>query len=154
MVMRYNTFPNFSQWNRLGKNPLVAPGFTRTNSEGVDEIYSGSLNYLEFVQVVKKIWEELHPEILIIPYNPNRDVSTSFDETVTAISSSNVAGLTPSEYPPITIGYSLELRKPHTMDPKPRMRHQLNNSINVWSEISKYSQFYSNGRSGYLFWLR
>jgi len=142
MVMRYNTFPNFSEWNRFPKNPLVAPGFSRTNSEGVEEIYSGALSYLEFVQIVKKVWEELHPEIIMIPYNPNRDISTSYNETVATTTSANVPGLVPSDYPPITIGYSLELRKPHTMDPKPRMRNQMIDTQD--RSITIYGQKFQN----------
>lgn len=143
MVARYNTFPNFSEWNRFPKNPLQAPGFTRVDKDGVEEIYSGALNYLEFVQIVKKMWEEMHPEIPIIPYNPNRDVSTSFDETITTTGSSNASGITPSAYPPITIGYALELRKPHTMDPKPRMRHQLK-EYSASESVTFYGQKFQN----------
>ena len=156
MAIRFNTFPNFSELTRfllkhkefIGPSfigampPLIAPGFTRTNSQGVEEVYSGALNYLEFVQMVKNIWEELHPEVPIIPYNPNRDISTSYNETITTTTSANVAGVTPSQYPPITIGYSLELRKPHTMDPKPRMRHQIMETQN--RAITIYGQKFQN----------
>lgn len=137
MAIRFNTFPVTANWNRLTDNPLVAPGFTRVNNDGVEEVYSGSLNYLEFVQIVKKIWEETHPEVPIIPYNPNRDISTSYDETVSTTTDANIGS-----YPPIVIGYGLELRKPHTMDPKPRMR---NTVVNTSSEsITIYGQKFQN----------
>ena len=143
MVARYNTFPNFSEWNRFPKNPLQAPGFTRVDKDGVEEIYSGALNYLEFVQIVKKMWEEVHPEIIMIPYNPNRDMSISFDEVITKIVSSNPPSSRLPHYPPIVIGYALELRKPHTMDPKPRMRHQLK-EYSASESVTFYGQKFQN----------
>jgi len=122
MVARYNTFPNFSEWNRFPKNPLQAPGFTRVDKDGVEEIYPGSLNYLDFIQIVKKMWEEMYPDIPILPYEQYIDMTV---------------------FPAITIHHKLELRKPHTMDPKPRMRQQLKD-YSPSESVTIYGQKFQN----------
>lgn len=60
---------------------------------------SGNLTYLEFISVVKALWENAYPDIKIQP-----------------TSSGNYA-----EYPVIV--YGLEIRKAHSSEPKPRTRN-------------------------------
>lgn len=59
---------------------------------------AGNLSYPEFIAVVKILWENLHPDIPIVPTQPAQY----------------------SVYPCIV--YGLELRKAHTTEPKPRNR--------------------------------
>ena len=59
---------------------------------------SGNLSYLEFIAVVKSLWENAYPDIKIKPTQSG----------------------TYADYPVIV--YGLELRKAHTSEPKPRTR--------------------------------
>lgn len=59
---------------------------------------AGNLTYIEFISVVKMLWENLHPDIPIVPTQPAQY----------------------AVYPCIV--YGLELRKAHTTEPKPRSR--------------------------------
>ena len=105
-----------------------SPGFRRIDSDGVEEIYSGNLTYLEFIALVKKLWETDHPTIPILPSGVNKetriivpDSNPNLLGTDQLTSTPYVSGL--EEFPAI-IGYSLELRKTHSIEPKPRMRSQ------------------------------
>lgn len=139
-------FPYFSENARYGLPPLQAPGYRRLDQDGVEEIYSGNLTYLEFISLVKKIWEESYPNIPILPLSINRESSVTYSDTnprsfssipsapntsgdlSSAPSSTNV-GL--EEFPAI-IGYHLELRKTHTTEPKPRHRQNvLSNTVRI-----------------------
>lgn len=72
---------------------------------------AGNLTYLEFITVVKALWENAYPDIKIVPSQ----------------------GSTYAEYP--TIVYGLELRKAHTSEPKPRTRTtQTNKEIVVFGQ--------------------
>lgn len=62
----------------------------------------GNLSYLEFIAVVKALWDNIHPDIEIV-----------------ATSNGKVA-----KYPCIT--YGIELKKAHNAEPKPRTRQVLN----------------------------
>lgn len=81
-------------------------GFPSANKNDVsfDRIFgeplqaSGNLTYLEFITVVKALWENAYPDIKIKPTQNG----------------------TYAEYPVII--YGLELRKTHTSEPKPRTR--------------------------------
>lgn len=131
-------FPQVSNSNRFSE-PLQATGFTRVDQNGFEEVYTGSLSYLEFIGLVKKLWEESYPIIPILPRGVNKEsYQTSFDTNTTAdgldqtSSVPNVSGL--DEFPAI-IGYSLELRKARTDEPKPRMRqHVLDNSFTIYGQ--------------------
>ena len=142
-------FPHFSENARYGLPALQAPGYRRLDSDGIEEIYSGNLTYLEFISLVKKIWEESYPTIPILPLSINRESSATYSDTnprsfssipsapntsgdlSSAPSSTNV-GL--DDFPAI-IGYSLELRKSHTTEPKPRMRQNvLSNSVTIYGQ--------------------
>jgi len=63
---------------------------------------SGNLSYLEFIAVVKALWENAYPDIKLQP----------------------TSGGQYSEYP--TIVYGLEIRKTHSNEPKPRTRNTQN----------------------------
>lgn len=72
---------------------------------------SGNLTYLEFITVVKALWENAYPDIKIKPTQSG----------------------TYADYPVIV--YGLELRKAHTSEPKPRTRTtQTNNNIVVFGQ--------------------
>lgn len=71
---------------------------------------AGNLTYIEFISVVKLLWENLHPEIPIVPTQPAQY----------------------STYPCIV--YGLELRKAHTTEPKPRSRQVISNDKMVFGQ--------------------
>lgn len=71
---------------------------------------AGNLTYLEFISIVKLLWENLHPDIPIVPTQP----------AAYAI------------YPCIV--YGLELRKSHTSEPKPRSRQVVENDHMVFGQ--------------------
>lgn len=62
----------------------------------------GNLTYLEFVDIVRILWSQVQPDIPIVPMQSGRYAN----------------------YPCIT--YSMELRKAHANEPKPRTRQVLN----------------------------
>lgn len=139
-------FPSTSQSAWPGNGPMTpslqAQG-VRLEIDGVEEIYSGSLSYLQFITLVKKLWEESHPMIPILPVGMNRESFITYKENgstseiginSTAPSSSAVGVDSLDEFPAI-IGYSLELRKAHTTEPKPRMRQNvLSNSVTIYGQ--------------------
>lgn len=71
---------------------------------------AGNLTYLEFISVVKLLWENLHPDIPVVPTQPAQY----------------------STYPCIV--YGLELRKAHSVEPKPRSRHVVENDMMVFGQ--------------------
>lgn len=99
-------FPTTSTSNRFVE-PLQSPGFRTINEDGIEEIYSGTLTYLQFIKLVKKLWEESYPSIPIIPLGPGTDTFAYHDYAIV---------------------YALELRKSHTVEPKPRMRQNVSNN--------------------------
>jgi hypothetical protein len=134
-------FPHFSENARYGLPALQAPGYRRLDSDGIEEVYTGNLNYLEFVSLVKKIWEESYPTIPILPLSINRESSVTYSDSggienstrdLSSAPSSTSVGL--DDFPAI-IGYHLELRKSHTTEPKPRMRQNvLSNSVTIYGQ--------------------
>jgi hypothetical protein len=71
---------------------------------------AGNLSYLEFIAVVKLLWENIHPDI---PIKPNHGVSYA-------------------SFPAII--YGLEIRKPHTVEPKPRSRQVVENDYMIFGQ--------------------
>jgi hypothetical protein len=71
---------------------------------------NGNLTYLEFLAVVKALWENLHPDIPIVPNHGGQY----------------------AVYPAIV--YGLEIRKPHTIEPKPRSRQVVENDRMVFGQ--------------------
>jgi len=83
--------------------------FDRTFGEPLQA--SGNLTYLEFIAVVKSLWENAYPDIKIKPTQ-----SGAY-----------------ADYPVIV--YGLELRKAHTSEPKPRTRTtQTNKDVVVFGQ--------------------
>jgi hypothetical protein len=88
----------------------------RINDISIDRAFgpplqaNGNLTYLEFLAVVKALWENVHPDI---PLKPNH-------------------GGAYSTYPCIV--YGLEIRKPHTVEPKPRSRQVIQNDYMVFGQ--------------------
>jgi len=134
-------FPHFSENARYGLPALQAPGYRRLDSDGVEEVYTGNLTYLEFVSLVKKMWEESYPTIPILPLSINRESSVTYKDSGAVDVSSGDLSSAPSstnvgldDFPAI-IGYHLELRKSHTTEPKPRMRQNvLSNSVTIYGQ--------------------
>lgn len=141
---KFPTKANSDRWSDpITEGYLQSPGI-RINIGGVEEIYSGTLSYLQFIGLVKKIWEEGHPQIPILPVGMNRESFITYmdngatSETIgsnsSAPSKDNI-GLNSLEVFPAVIGYSLELKKAHTVEPKPRMRQNiLSNSVTVYGQ--------------------
>jgi hypothetical protein len=71
---------------------------------------AGNLTYIEFISVVKLLWENIHPDIPIVPTQPAQY----------------------STYPCVV--YGLELRKAHTTEPKPRSRQVMSNDKMVFGQ--------------------
>ena len=71
---------------------------------------AGNLTYIEFIAVVKLLWENIHPDIPIVPTQPAQY----------------------SVYPCVV--YGLELRKAYTTEPKPRNRVVQDNSVMVYGQ--------------------
>lgn len=131
-------FPIISSSVRFSE-PLQAPGFRRLDQNGSEEIYTGALTYLEFIALVKKLWEESYPNIPIFPLGVNKETAYTYFDTNNSNSGLDQLSPSPSnsgldEYPAI-IGYSLELRKTHSIEPKPRMRQNiLSNSVTIYGQ--------------------
>jgi len=134
-------FPSFSENLRYGYPALQSPGYRRLDQDGVEEIYSGNLTYIEFIALVKKLWEESYPNIPIFPLSINRESSTTYNDNLTIDTSVGDLSTAPSstslgldEFPAV-IGYHLELRKAHTTEPKPRMRQNvINNEYTIYGQ--------------------
>lgn len=131
-----------NRWHDPLKNPhLQSPGI-RLNVGGIEEIYSGSLSYIQFIGLVKKIWEESHPQIPILPIGMNRESFITYldngstTDTIGYNSSAPDAVRANSiEVFPAVIGYSLELKKSHTIEPKPRMRQNvISNTVTIYGQ--------------------
>ena len=104
-------FPTTSTLNRF-TDLLQSPGFKTVDQDGVEEVYSGTLNYLQFINLVKKLWEQSYADIPIIPLGPGTDTFSVHDYVIV---------------------YALELRKAHTIEPKPRMRQNISGKNNVYT---------------------
>jgi len=127
---------------------------------------NGNLTYLEFITVVKRLWEESHPQIPILPLSLNRDTSVTYSESSSTTKTYNsITGwpetdakttgtdisvrelstmpttntVTQLDQFPAIIGYSMELRKTHSTEPKPKMR-QIPSDRN----ITVYGQRFQN----------
>jgi hypothetical protein len=134
-------FPSFSENLRYGYPALQSPGYRRLDQDGVEEIYSGNLTYIEFIALVKKLWEESYPNIPIFPLSINRESSTTYNDNLTIDTSVGDLSTAPSSTSlgiddfPAVIGYHLELRKAHTTEPKPRMRQNvLSNTVTIYGQ--------------------
>jgi hypothetical protein len=157
---------------QFGVESLQAPGYRRVDEDGIEEIYSGNLTYLEFISLVKKLWEDSNPLIPILPMSINRESSVSYQDSTNVWqaktlgdgdlysqgstsgvgfnSSSGVSDISSAPNDtvpnigeyPAIIGYHLELRKSHTTEPKPRMRQNIVSSAN--NHYTIYGQRFQN----------
>ena len=175
MVYINRNFPTYQTHfygvqKQFGVESLQAPGYRRVDEDGIEEIYSGNLTYLEFISLVKKLWEESNPLIPILPLSINRESNVSYADSTNVwkaktvgdtglynqtvnIGASHSSGISDvasapndtvnsvAEYPAI-IGYHLELRKSHTTEPKPRMRQNIVSSAN--NHYTIYGQRFQN----------
>jgi hypothetical protein len=66
---------------QFGVESLQAPGYRRVDEDGIEEIYSGNLTYLEFISLVKKLWESSNPLIPILPMSINRESNVSYQDS-------------------------------------------------------------------------
>lgn len=99
---------------------------------GSEQISDGRMEYLDFIVLVKRFWEEAHPQIPILPHAVNRQAFVQYGgsaETANGYTdlgnASNATGSSYLDEYPAVIGYSMELRKAHTNEPKPRMRQNV-----------------------------
>jgi hypothetical protein len=132
-------FPSFSENLRYGYPALQSPGYRRLDQDGVEEIYSGNLTYIEFIALVKKLWEESYPNIPIFPLSINREITTTYNDNLTIDTSVGDLSTAPSstslgldEFPAV-IGYHLELRKTHTTEPRMR-QNVLSNTVTIYGQ--------------------
>lgn len=88
---------------------------------GIKEVYDGKLSYLEFVSVIKKMWEEVYPSIPILPMASARQAFAVIEGD--AISPVGCTGVL-DEYN-VIITYGVAQKKAHTGEPKPRMRQNV-----------------------------
>jgi len=97
--------------------------------DGTEVLSTGSLTYLDFIRVVKHLWEKSFPGIPIIPYTANREAFTTSSELTSGVRDSVSGGTTGIDWTvtPVVIGYAMELRRPHTNEPKPRYRQDTTN---------------------------
>lgn len=74
--------PNYYGVNKqFGYESLQSPGYRYVDDDGIQEIYSGNLSYLEFIGLVKKLWESSNPLIPILPMSINRESSVSYQDS-------------------------------------------------------------------------
>ncbi len=83
----------------------------------------GNLSYLEFISAVKSLWEEGHPNYPIKATSSADNAFTWFNPTTKEYESTDAI-----------IVYSLELRKAHSVEPKPRMRQITNDNVYVYGQ--------------------
>lgn len=97
-----------------------SPGKT-LEINGIKEIYDGKLSYIEFVSVVKKLWEEIYPSIPILPMASARQAFAVVEgDAISPVGS--VSAL--DEYD-VIITYGVAQKKTHTGEPKPKMRQNV-----------------------------
>jgi len=90
---------------------LRSPGLM----DGLEILSTGTLTYMQFISIVKYLWEKSTPQVPILP--------------ISVGSSDNL-----DKYPAI-IGYAMELKRAHTSEPKPRFReHVKNNDYSVFGQ--------------------
>lgn len=104
----------------LHKDVSQAPGKT-LDINGIKEVYDGKLSYIEFVSVVKKMWEEVYPSIPILPMASARQAFSVVEgDALSPIGSTSAL----DEYD-VIITYGVAQKKAHTGEPKPRMRQNV-----------------------------
>lgn len=92
----------------------------------------GNLSYLEFISVVKSMWEESFPNYPIKATSSGDQSFTWFNPNYIDPETGRVTGK--YEQTEAIITYSLELRRAHSVEPKPRMRQIVNRDIYVYGQ--------------------
>jgi len=92
----------------------------------------GNLSYLEFISTVKSLWEQSFPNFPIKSSSPSDPSFTWFNANYVDPSTGQVIGR--MEDTPAIITYSLELRKAHSVEPKPRMRQITSGNIYIYGQ--------------------
>lgn len=92
----------------------------------------GNLSYLEFIAVVKSIWEESFPNYPIKSSSSGDPAFTWFNPNYIDPESGQAIGR--YEDTDAIITYSLELRKTHSVEPKPKMRQITNNDVYIYGQ--------------------
>ena len=83
----------------------------------------GNLTYLEFIAAVKSLWETGHPNYPIKASSSGENSFTWFNPETNTYDTTDAI-----------ITYSLELRKAHSVEPKPRMRQITANNVYVYGQ--------------------
>lgn len=117
--------------------PITWPRFGRTGSYNKLKFAEplqaeGNLTYLEFISVLKSMWEESFPNYPIKASSSGDQAFTWFNKSYTDPETGNIIGR--YEQTDAIITYSLELRKAHTVEPKPRMRQVANRDIYIYGQ--------------------
>lgn len=102
------------------------PGFGTTGSYskvkfGEPLQAEGNLSYLEFIAAVKSLWEQSFPMYPIKPSTSAENAFTWYNRDAQDPVTGETVGNW--EHTDAIITYSLELRKAHSVEPKPRMRY-------------------------------
>jgi hypothetical protein len=114
-------------WPEFGK-------YTAANKQrfAVSSQAEGNLSYLEFISAVKSLWEQSHPNYPIKGAS-NADLAfTWFNSAYEDPETGNTTGR--FEDTDAIITYSLELRKAHSVEPKPRMRQITEREIYIYGQ--------------------
>lgn len=107
------------QWKRGIPEFGIEPVFSKLKF-GEPLQAEGNLTYLEFVSAVKALWEQSFPKYPIKPSSSGDNAFTWYDPNfLDPVTGETIGGWRPTE---AIITYSLELRKTHTVEPKPKMR--------------------------------
>ena len=83
----------------------------------------GNLSYLEFISAVKSLWEESFPNYPIKATSNGDNSFTWFNPATQEYDTTDAI-----------IVYSLELRKAHSVEPKPRMRQITSDNVYVYGQ--------------------
>ena len=112
----------------MAQSPFDMPKFGTARS--VDKMRfasplqaQGNLTYLEFIAAVKSLWENGHPNYPIKATSSGENSFTWYNRDTGSYDSTNAI-----------IVYSLELRKAHSIEPKPRMRQITNDNVYVYGQ--------------------
>jgi hypothetical protein len=92
----------------------------------------GNLSYLEFIATVKSIWEESFPNYPIKSSSSGDPAFTWFNPNYMDPETGQTTGR--YEDTDAIITYSLELRKTHSVEPKPRMRQITSNDVYIYGQ--------------------
>jgi len=121
----------------MGQNTISWSKFGQTGSytklRFAEPLQSeGNLSYLEFIATVKSLWEQSFPNFPIKSSSPSEPSFTWFNANYVDPSTGQIAGR--MEDTPAIITYSLELRKAHSVEPKPRMRQITTGNVYIYGQ--------------------